>query len=65
MVILSRDFHGHSKNFEKLINNMNLEIEIKKLRRYWDSLKLLSNMDLQNNRGLLKDVIKSISDGRY
>jgi len=62
MVILSRDFHGHSKNFEELINKIDLKIEIQNLRTYWDSLKLLSDIELENNRLLLKDIIYSICD---
>jgi hypothetical protein len=62
MVILSRDFHGYTKNFEELINKIDLEVEILKLRRFWDSLNLLSDIELEENRLLLDKVINSLCE---
>ena len=58
MVILSRDFHRLSKNSTELISKkQDLEKEINNLRKHWNSLKQMSNSELENNRLLLNNII--------
>lgn len=60
IVILSRDFHGHSNNFEELRKNIDLELEVRKIRDYLKELKKLSKDDLQKNSLLLKEKVNLI-----
>ena len=60
MVILSRDFHGNSKNFEELKNSINLKYEVSKVNKYINKLKCYSNDQLRENQRLVKKKVSEI-----
>ena len=60
MVILSRDFHSHSKTFEDLQNSINLKEEVEKVNNYLAELKTTSSNKLEENRKLLIEKINKI-----
>jgi len=59
MVILSRDFHRNSMTGNQLIDEIDLKMEVENLRNYWESLSLLSEIELENNKLLLNDIINN------
>ncbi len=59
MVILSRDFHANSKNYEELLNNIDLKSEVEKIYKYLDYLKTLKQTEIINNQ---KKLINKISE---
>ena len=60
MVILSREFHGRSKTLEELKSNINLDLEIKKIREYQNIYSNYSQDEFKINHMKIKDIVSSI-----
>lgn len=60
MVILSRDFHSHSKNLSEFTKVMNLKEEIKKIDEFTADLVNKDELYFMNNKKILKEKIDSI-----
>lgn len=58
MVIINRDFRKYKDTYEELIQEVDIEIEIIKIRSYLESLKNTDSSILEKNRLLLNYQIK-------
>ena len=64
IVILSRDFHGGTRNLDELKMLINLEDEIKKIRSYVSYLSGLSETELLCNSGKLSRIVSECIENR-
>lgn len=60
MVILSRDFHAHAKNYLDLARNMDLKQEVLKLSVYLNSLPQKDSVFFAENKELIKKKVNQI-----
>lgn len=60
MVILSRDFHGNSNNFDELIKKIDLKGEVNKIHKYMNDLNTFTEYQLKNNQKLVREKVNKI-----
>lgn len=63
MVIINRDFRNYKDTFEEIVNEVDVEEEIKKIRNYLKSLETYNQSELEQNRlNLLIEIKNQIMD---
>jgi len=60
MVILSRSFKGYKEDYDDIVKNINLRLEVKKIREYIKSLKNKSVEELLFNKNMLTLKVRKI-----